>query len=497
MSLELVEWALTYSCNLSCRHCHVQRAGKHGEELDPDEALALADRLAHAGCRSITLSGGEPLLRPDWADIAGQLAERGVFTQVVSNASLLTIEQARRARDAGVDAFLLSLDGVGAAHDWVRRRPGSYREVMAACDQLDAVGVRFGFVTTLLVRNSDQLEPLAELVRERGATVWQVWLGMPPKGAVRSNRLWMGRRDVASLRKRMAKLQQRCASLVLGDNLREEHACPAGSRVLGISGDGQVRGCLALDEEHSVGSVRDHALEDLRHVVVRNLGLACQGCRATNLGPQVARPRTMIGAAAATLLLASGLASGCSSTSNPPESALQESTPATGVEAQAAPPADVPIMSPSEMPPCCLSHMLIPDCVCSWKGAKSDALKMKLQIPSTGEPRDVPGGIEINCRTGQTGLTPGRLTIVADPGPAPVARPADITLKNGAVLHATGTEPQAAPGQQAEQTRTGILTLGNDRFTVTCWTESGVVVGKPALWPNWCAHSLGTIEKHP
>jgi len=493
MSLELVEWALTRACNLSCLHCHARRGNSRDPELTPDEALDLVDRLASADCRSITLSGGEPLLRRDWVDIAGRLAGRGTFTQVVSNGSLLDRAAAERARDAGVGTFLLSLDGVGRAHDRVRRRPGSFREVMNACDALDTAGVRLGFITTLLATNQDQLEPLSELVSERRATIWQVWIGMPPGGQAR-RRLWLCRDDAARLRRRIAELQPSCPPLVPGDNLREEHACAAGTRVLGIGSDGRVRGCLALPVDYSVGSIRDRTLGELQREVERR-SPPCPGCRATALEAGSTHPATAIGKAAAAALLASGLAWGCSSTGNPSGTALTESAAPAKSEAEAKPSGIGAIPSPSQMPPCCLSHMLIPGCVCSWKSARSAALKIALQIPSTGEMKDVPGGVEIECRTGQTGLTPGRLKIVEHTGPAPLARPADVTLMNGAVLHATGEQPADRPGEQKELTRTGILTLGEESFEVTCWTEFGTVVGVPPLWPDWCSHSLGTIEK--
>jgi len=499
MPLDLVEWALTRDCNLDCRHCHSRGAVRRDRDLDRDEALALSDQLARTGCRSITLSGGEPLLRPDWPAIADRLAGRGIFTQIVSNGSLLDRDAAERALDAGIGAVLLSLDGVASTHDRVRRRPGSYREVLAACDALDAVGVRFGFVTTLLALNRDQLEPLADLVGELDPLVWQVWIGMPPPGAARRDRLWLRSGDVAPLRRWVAELQQSCAALVPGDNLRTDHACPAGSRVLGIGSDGRVRGCLALPENQAVGSIRDQALEDLKAAVERRTPL-WGGCRATELDGRDSRRLQSIGAIAAAALLASGLACGCSSTSNPPEPAHvgepSSSPEKTEPESEPAkPPAIGEILSPSQMPPCCLSHMLIPDCVCSWKPAESAAAGLKLQIPSTGELKDIPGGVEIACRTGQTGLTPGRLKIVAHQGEAPLARPEDLKLKNGAVLHATGAQPAAEPGQPEEQTRTGVLILGEDSFEVTCWTESGIVAGRPALWPDWCAHALGTLEK--
>ena len=64
---------LTYRCNLRCVHCYCGHATAQspaqGAELGTDEVLRLLAEAADAGCLQLVLSGGEPLLRRDFAQI--------------------------------------------------------------------------------------------------------------------------------------------------------------------------------------------------------------------------------------------------------------------------------------------------------------------------------------------------------------------------------------------------------------------------------------------
>ena len=285
-----VEWELTRACNMKCAHCYNRPGTVRANELSTEEALQTAAFLASLGCQSVSLSGGEPTLRKDWPQIARALTERGVMVQLLSNGLTLDREQARTAREAGVSAVLLGLDGMDATHDRIRRRPGGFQAVMAAADALGAEGVSVGFTTTLLEPNLNELEPLAELTTRLGADIWTVWLGIPRH---RSD-LWLNPGRINRLGSRLRRLRKRCPVLTAGDNLAhlpgsqvlahrqgcanaaaEGAACPAstapfpftgceaGRQVLGLESDGTVTGCLALPASHAVGNIRNQSLMTL------------------------------------------------------------------------------------------------------------------------------------------------------------------------------------------------------------------------------------------
>jgi hypothetical protein len=238
---DLLEWELTRACNMDCAHCYARPHRPREGEMDRATALSLAGSLAARGCRSLTLSGGEPLLRPDWPALAERAARSGLLVQIVSNGSLLDHAAARRARDAGVGLVMLGLDGLQNSHDRIRRRKGSFAAVLDAAGALHSAGVPCGFITTALSHNIDDLEPLAHLVAEHDPLVWQVWQAIPqPRGGP-----WLDRRGARALRRSLASLARVCSAFEPGDTLRRG-GCEAGRRVSGVLADGSFTPCLAL-----------------------------------------------------------------------------------------------------------------------------------------------------------------------------------------------------------------------------------------------------------
>src|SRR5438094_377493 len=72
---------LTHRCNLACVHCYVNlpaadRAAQR-REMTTDEIKRLIDELAALGLLGLTLTGGEPLLRADFADLYAYAHDRG------------------------------------------------------------------------------------------------------------------------------------------------------------------------------------------------------------------------------------------------------------------------------------------------------------------------------------------------------------------------------------------------------------------------------------
>ena len=63
---------LTYRCNNNCRHCWVNippASQKKNEELSFDEIKKIVLDARAMGCRKWYISGGEPMLRPDFYEI--------------------------------------------------------------------------------------------------------------------------------------------------------------------------------------------------------------------------------------------------------------------------------------------------------------------------------------------------------------------------------------------------------------------------------------------
>jgi Fe-coproporphyrin III synthase len=93
--LPLATLYLTERCNSRCVSCDYWRNGR--ADISRDSVAALLPGLASLGTRAILISGGEPLVHPEWAEIAGVLRERGFTLWLLTSGLSLTKHAAKVA----------------------------------------------------------------------------------------------------------------------------------------------------------------------------------------------------------------------------------------------------------------------------------------------------------------------------------------------------------------------------------------------------------------
>lgn len=80
---------LTLRCNLECLHCYARCPTLYEHELSTDDVCRILDKLKDCGVLMLTLTGGEPLLRPDFAHIYTHAKKCGFLLTVMTNATLI------------------------------------------------------------------------------------------------------------------------------------------------------------------------------------------------------------------------------------------------------------------------------------------------------------------------------------------------------------------------------------------------------------------------
>lgn len=85
-------------CNLNCKMCYVrlsrEEMEKHGRLRTADEWLTLAEQMQKAGTLFLLLTGGEPLIYPDFKKLYLGLKKLGFIISVNTNGTLLNEEWA-------------------------------------------------------------------------------------------------------------------------------------------------------------------------------------------------------------------------------------------------------------------------------------------------------------------------------------------------------------------------------------------------------------------
>ena len=171
--LSEIYFYLTEGCNLRCRHCWIMA------EQDPAEAskskavleFALFQRILEQarplGLKTVKLTGGEPCLHPQIAQILEMVRDSRLRLVLETNAVLLTPEMAALVASCRRPFVSVSLDGTDPeTHEWVRQVPGSYQAALRGIGYLVEAGVRPQIIFSVMRKNRDQVDSIVKLAQE-------------------------------------------------------------------------------------------------------------------------------------------------------------------------------------------------------------------------------------------------------------------------------------------------------------------------------------------
>jgi radical SAM protein with 4Fe4S-binding SPASM domain len=178
----IIFWNLTNRCNLACSHCYINAhpGAKRDDELSTAEMKAVIDDLAAMGTPLILLSGGEPLVRNDFWEIAEYIQGKGMKSALSTNGTLIDPAVALRLRNSGVEYVGVSLDGATPeTHDRIRNRTGSFADSLRALRACKAIGLPCGVRITVTRDNFRELGDLIDLAVDVGASRFCVYWLVP------------------------------------------------------------------------------------------------------------------------------------------------------------------------------------------------------------------------------------------------------------------------------------------------------------------------------
>ena len=123
---------LTSRCNERCVHCYIPHENKSGD-IDPAFFYDVLEQCREMGVLEITLSGGEPMMHPQFHDFLRKAKEYDFSVNILSNLTLLddeTIAELKSNRRSAVQVSLYSMKS--EIHDAITQLPGSCEKTKKA-----------------------------------------------------------------------------------------------------------------------------------------------------------------------------------------------------------------------------------------------------------------------------------------------------------------------------------------------------------------------------
>jgi MoaA/NifB/PqqE/SkfB family radical SAM enzyme len=185
-AIMILQWHITEKCNLRCTHCY--QGDVPGKELGFDDLVRILDQYRNfavsrcsRGRGHMTLTGGEPFVRPDFFDLLDRIAaEPEIFTfSILSNGTLIDSQLAGRLKWLRPSYVQISIEGGERIHDAIRGA-GQFRRAMQGIRHLarERVPTQVSFTAHSL--NYREFPAVVKAVSRAGADyVWTDRLWFP------------------------------------------------------------------------------------------------------------------------------------------------------------------------------------------------------------------------------------------------------------------------------------------------------------------------------
>lgn len=173
-------------CNFACRMCYVRKTQKEVQS-SPRKILTLDDwrRIAHeaknAGMLELLLTGGEPLLWPDFWTLYDELTDMGFLISINTNGSLIDEQAVSHFRDKPPQRINITL--YGASDETYKRLCGAsgvFTKVDLAIRGLMDAGITVKINCSLTPDNAEDIDWIVDYAKERNTVLSVSTYMFPP-----------------------------------------------------------------------------------------------------------------------------------------------------------------------------------------------------------------------------------------------------------------------------------------------------------------------------
>jgi len=273
----IAAFEITRRCPLHCRHCRAAADPHTQDILSTQDCISILSALASSHRCLVILTGGEPMERSDFFSILQAGTKAGLRMALAACGRYLDDSAARRLKKEAVLSISFSLDGADAqTHDDFRASPGAFETVLKAIETARKAGLTFQINTTLTRQNLHEVDRIARLCEQLGASCWNPFVLVPVGRGEQIQDLLLEGEEYESLLESLCRIKQhlsiqvrltcgpqfvrlcRQANLPKADKVS---GCLAGRDFVFISYRGDVQPCGFL--EISAGNLLERSFDSI------------------------------------------------------------------------------------------------------------------------------------------------------------------------------------------------------------------------------------------
>ena len=269
--LQQLFWESTLRCNVHCLHC--------GSDCSSSETMPdmPAGDFLHVLDKSVTphvdphkvliiISGGEPLMRKDLAEVGAALKQRGYPWGMVTNGLALTEKRFRELIAAGLRSMAISFDGMELDHNWLRQHPLAFEGATRAIKLAAAtMSLTWDVVTCVNQRSIKRLDEMQQYLWSIGVRNWRL-ITIDPMGRAADNPELLLTPEqhryvldyIREKRKQGLHISYSCEGFMPDYEMEiRDHLfhCAAGVSVASILIDGSISACTSVRGKYYQGNI--------------------------------------------------------------------------------------------------------------------------------------------------------------------------------------------------------------------------------------------------
>jgi MoaA/NifB/PqqE/SkfB family radical SAM enzyme len=165
-------WSLTNRCNLDCDYCGLPGLKTEKSDLYGDELIAYLDMAIKNGLKIVSITGGEPMLHPDFEKFVIHCYENNVLVSVNTNGIL--VKKKIDFLKKYCFQVVISIDGTESIHDFHRGK-GSFATAKEALETLQENSIKTHATCVVTNSNYDQLDNLISFAKKN-----KIKIGLQP-----------------------------------------------------------------------------------------------------------------------------------------------------------------------------------------------------------------------------------------------------------------------------------------------------------------------------
>lgn len=209
-----VELTLTKACNHKCLHCYNpwrEQADCRTSGFSKEQLEIIARELKANDVWHVTLSGGEPLMRPDvLINAAKELKKVGITFSMNTNLTLMTEELAQTLKNdlEWSTLILTSLPSIQPELcDIITQIPGSYERILKGIAICKDYGFKVGINIVISQKNKEDLKNIKEFIAKNRIDYLCISIVIPPVYDSENPDYYLTNEDICTLAESLMEIK--------------------------------------------------------------------------------------------------------------------------------------------------------------------------------------------------------------------------------------------------------------------------------------------------